>query len=307
MKLVEIRTKVASVFPLLIGLLFAQFYNGKISVLNSLIMFISLIMFDMTTTTINNYMDYKRAIKKDGYNYEIHNAIVQYNLSEKTVIAIIFIMFMIASIFGVLLFIRTDYLILILGMISFITGILYSYGPIPISYTPLGEIFSGLFMGFLIFFIAFYVNMTESLISVFMKGNILTVDINIILIIKLLIASLPLVIAISNIMLANNICDVEDDLMNKRYTLPSYLGNKMSLFLFKSLYYIAFIFNIFIIFVWKLPIETIIVLFGYILVFKNANKFLIKQEKKSTFEYSVKNQFFISLMNIIILFYSLIK
>ena len=40
-------------------------------------MFLSMIIFDMTTTAINNYIDYPKAIKKKDLDDESHNAIVK--------------------------------------------------------------------------------------------------------------------------------------------------------------------------------------------------------------------------------------
>ena len=70
LKLVEIQTKVASVIPFMIGTSYAIFKFDNFNIKNALLMFLSMIFFDMTTTAINNYMDYKKAIKKDGYGYE---------------------------------------------------------------------------------------------------------------------------------------------------------------------------------------------------------------------------------------------
>ncbi len=41
--------------------------------------------------------------------------------------------------------------------------------------------------------------------------------------------SLPLVCTIANIMLSNNICDLETDITNHRYTLVYYIGKKQAL------------------------------------------------------------------------------
>ena len=51
-------------------------------------------------------------------------------------------------------------------------------------------------------------------------------------IINIFIFSLPLILGIANIMLANNICDIKDDRENDRYTLPIYLSRSSSLKLF---------------------------------------------------------------------------
>jgi len=79
-KLVEIRTKVASVIPFFLGLAYTLYRFGNINILNTIVMFVAMIFLDMTVTAANNYFDYKRAQKREGYNYDVHNAIVQYDL-----------------------------------------------------------------------------------------------------------------------------------------------------------------------------------------------------------------------------------
>ena len=150
LKLVEIQTKIASVTPFLLGIAYTLYRFETIRLLPVLFFLLSMLAFDMFTTCLNNYMDWKRAQKKSGFNYESHNAIVKYSLSEKTVILTLILLFLFAAIFGILTFINADLTVLILGGLSFMIGILYSAGPLPISRTPLGEIFSGFFMGFII-------------------------------------------------------------------------------------------------------------------------------------------------------------
>ena len=146
LKLVEIQTKIASVTPFIWSIIFTGYYFGSLRLDLLLIFFASMLAFDMFTTALNNYLD-KRAKKRHGYNYEEHNAIVRYGMSEKKVLLIIAVLFIAAAAFGLLLFSRTDAIVLLLGAACFITGILYSAGPVPISRTPLGEIFSGFIMG----------------------------------------------------------------------------------------------------------------------------------------------------------------
>lgn len=307
LKFVEIKTKVASVFPYAIGLLLALYSYGELSFINSTLMFFALLMIDLSTTAINNIMDYKKAIKKEGYGYEIHNAIVQYDIPLKTAVVTVFIMLTLGTLLGTLLFLRTDYVVLILGIISFGIGILYSYGPVPISRTPFGEIISGFFMGFLILFITFYVNAQSNLIEFSYAQDNFIIALEIKQLIKVFIISLPIVLSISNIMLANNICDIKDDIENKRYTLPVYIGVKSSKILFKYLYYLAFILNVIGIIIWKWPVEVSLILLSYYIVFKNSKKFRESPSKKDTFEFAVLNEFIISITNIIIIIYSILK
>jgi hypothetical protein len=60
LELVEIRTKLASLFPFIMGVLFAMTYFGEVQWLNTFIFFIGMTIFDMVTTMINNYMDLKK-------------------------------------------------------------------------------------------------------------------------------------------------------------------------------------------------------------------------------------------------------
>ena len=70
LKLVEIQTKAASMVPFALGTFWALYRYDEFNLTNFLLMFVSLLCFDMATTAVNNYMDYKKARKVYGYNYE---------------------------------------------------------------------------------------------------------------------------------------------------------------------------------------------------------------------------------------------
>lgn len=291
LKLVEIQTKVASVIPYLVGTFYALYRYDDFNLKNAIIMFLSMIIFDMTTTAINNYMDYANAIKKEGYGYETHNAIVSHNLNPKVVRVLICTMLIIAAALGLLLVKNTNIIVLLTGGVSFIIGISYSFGPIPISRTPFGEIFSGLTMGFIITFLSIYIHVFDAgILNIsFNELSNINLNFNIIELINIFIICLSPIMGISNIMLANNICDIEDDLENKRYTLPIYIGKENALKVFKWLYYIGFI-SIFIGVVLRvLPMVSIVTLLVLKVVQGNINKFNKLQTKKDTFILAVKN------------------
>lgn len=104
LKLVEIKTKAASMTPFLLGTVFVLYRYQKFNWVNFLLMLVSLLCFDMATTAINNYLDYKKARKTEGFGYEEHNAIVRDNLSEFSVLTVIVILLILAVGFGILLF-----------------------------------------------------------------------------------------------------------------------------------------------------------------------------------------------------------
>lgn len=290
LKLVEIQTKVASVIPFALGTVYVIYRFQSFNLKNFILMFISLLTFDMATTAVNNYIDYKKAYKTHGFNYESHNAIVRDRLTERSVISVIFILLSIATVFGIILFLNTDIIILLLGALSFMIGISYSFGPVPISRTPLGEAFSGLFMGLVITFISAYIHVFEQgiILAAFREGT-LKLTINVTELLYILLISVPAIVGIANIMLANNICDIEDDIENKRYTLPIYIGKANALKVFKSLYYIAY-FDMLVLFLLRvMPPIYLLSLLTIIPVTKNIMLFYKKQTKKDTFVLAVKN------------------
>jgi 1,4-dihydroxy-2-naphthoate octaprenyltransferase len=298
-KLVEIQTKVASVIPFMLGTFYAIYRFDAFILKNFLIMAVSLLAIDMATTALNNYQDYKKAIKKEGYGYESHNAIVHYNLNEGSVKLVIIILLLIASTFGFWLFIETNIIVLLLGIVSFVLAVSYSFGPIPISRTPFGELFSGIFMGGIITFLAIYINIYQgNLLIISLTDYNLGIGLNIKELIFICLLSIPAISGIANIMLANNICDMTDDLANKRYTLPIYVGKEKALMIYKGLYYLGFVATTILIIIRVLPLISAISLLTIIPVQKNLNLFSNEQRKDKTFVTAVKN---FVLVNVVII------
>ncbi len=290
LQLVEIQTKVASVIPFILGTVYSLYRFNKFYIRNFFLMFVSLLFFDMTVTAINNYYDYRTAQKTQGYNYESHNVIVRDEIGEKTVIMIIIALLTIAVIAGIMLFLTTNYIVLIMGFISFLAGILYSFGPIPLSRMPLGELFSGFFMGFIIVFLSTYIHVNDQeIVRLVFEKSYLGIKINIIEVSYLILISIPTMIGIANIMLANNICDIEDDIENSRFTLPVYIGKEKSLKLFTVLYYIIYFDIILMVIFNLLPVISLLTILTIIPVYRNINRFYCSQTKKDTFILSVKN------------------
>jgi len=299
-KLVELPTKVASVFPFLVGSLYAAYRYEQFDVSNFLIMFVAMICLDMATTALNNYMDYKKAVKTHGFGYEEHNAIVKYELSNKMVLLTIGILVFIASTLGMVLFLITDILVLLLGMISFFFAAIYTWGPFPISRTPLGELISGLIMGGIITFISLYIHIFDlGIINFTWTGTMVGIHINFIEFISIFILTVPLITGIANIMLANNTCDMEDDFINRRFTLPLVIGKDNALRLFALLYMFGYLSIIIGVILKWLPLTCIFVLGTIIPIRKNIIIFNENQSKAETFITSVQNFILISVVYVV--------
>ncbi|WP_342437514.1 1,4-dihydroxy-2-naphthoate polyprenyltransferase [Paenibacillus sp. FSL L8-0436] len=301
LRFVELPTKVASVIPFLLGSLYALYRFEDFYLLRFALMFVSLLSFDMATTAINNYYDFKKAAKTHGYGYETHNAIVHYKLKESTVVATIIILLVLAVGGGIALVSQTGLIIFLLGGLSFLIGILYSFGPIPISRMPLGELFSGLFMGFVIIFISAYIHSEQSVVTLLFREGWIDLHINFVEVLYLFWFSVPAILGIAGIMLANNICDIEDDMENRRYTLPVYIGRSNALLLFKLLYYVSFLDLIVLLLLGIHPVLVVLLLLTLIPLRRNIALFYEKQEKATTFILAVKNFVLMSMARVIVL------
>jgi len=291
LELVEIKTKLASLLPFLIGLLFTIYHFDEFNPLNTAVFFGCMIIFDMTTTAINNYMDWKKAVDDPAFDYKnTRNVIGIHQLNEKIVIATILTMLIMAIALGIWLVYLTTLLVLFIGILCFAIGIFYTFGPIPLSRLPLGEVFSGITMGFGIRFLIIYVNVYHLglLGFTYIEGQLL-IYMDIIELLTILLISLPGVFTIANVMLANNICDLEEDRSNNRYTLVHYIGRESALKLFNLLYLFSFLSLIVTAILGILPPLIVIVGLTLIPVIKNVKTFRETQIKSQTFVLSLKN------------------
>ena len=288
LKLVEIQTKIASIFPFLVGYLFVYYRFDSFHPINTVIFFVSMLSFDLTTTAINNYMDYRKA-STESYRKE-HNIIGQKQISEKVVIITILSLLIFATGLGIWLVFRTDLFVLLVGMVCFGIGIFYTFGPIPFSRMPLGELFSGVTMGFGIVFLAVYVNaFDQGIVQLLWEGRMIKLEADILLLLEVVLISVPCMFTIANLMLANNICDIEEDIKNHRFTLPYYLGKKYAILLFNSLYILSFVAIIVAILLDLLPAVMLVTLLVSYPVYRHVRKFNQKQVKSETFSVAVKN------------------
>ena len=286
--LVEIRTKLASLFPFLIAVLFTNTYFHSFHWGKTLFFFFGMLAFDMATTAINNYMDFRKAHSEE-YKYQ-ENVIGKDQLSERTVVLIIFGLIGFAAIVGITLAVQTGWLLLVMGCACCFIGVFYTFGPIPLSRMPLGEVFSGVTMGLGIFAITIYLNTYDKrlfFMELDLKHFALTGSTTAAL--AVVWASLPLIATIANIMLANNICDLEQDIANHRYTLPFYLGKRNAVILFNLLMYSSYaaILIGLIAGIYQWPILLTFV--SLVKVYPQTKIFTKEQIKSKTFAMSIKN------------------
>lgn len=289
---VEIRTKITSTLTFAMTIGFLLYQEQKINWNATVVFFLSMFLFDLTTTAINNYIDSKE-----------NDQILDFDRRKS--IYIIYALFAISVILGLYLVSLTDIIILAAGSACFLCGVLYTYGPIPISRQPLGEVFSGFFYGVMIPFILMYINTpADTFLSYQISLKSISVEFQIVPILQLLLFAITPFCVTANIMLANNICDLEKDIKVRRFTLPYYIGEK-AIHLFTGLYYTTYVAMIGMVILKMLSPICLISIISIVLVQKNINQFKKEQDKAKTFICSIKNFILIMGTNTLVIFLSL--
>ncbi len=290
----EIRTKITSTFTFVMTIAFLIYRGYSIDWRLTLVFFAAMLLFDLTTTAINNYIDSKT--NEQALEFK-----------RRTARMLIYGMLIISISLGLYLAYSTDIVVLIAGGICFICGVGYTYGPLPLSRQPLGEVFSGFFYGIMIPFILMYINMPKgAFIAYQLSFTSLSLEVQILPFFILFLFGITPFCVTANIMLANNVCDLNNDITVKRYTLPYYIEKKKALFLFAGLYYCTYISTFIMVILKILSPVCLLTVLTVIPVQKNINKFIEKQEKSTTFIYSIKNFVIIMGTNAILIFLSIV-
>ncbi len=276
LELVEIKAKTASVLPFLLGICFSFYHYNHLEPSLSLVFFCAMFLFNMAVDILDNYNDYHHAVDVTDYKKNT-NIIGREHLNPKVVFLWLSCFTILAALLGIYLVYKTGWPLLILGIFCFFIGIAYSSGPRPLSALPLGEVFSGFTMGFMITLICVYINNYQAFS--WSWSNLLAI----------FLISLPNTLWIANLMLANNLCDYEEDEKNHRTTLVHYIGVKNGLYLFAFNNILAFASILLAIYLGLLPlILVLLIIFTAIFVWKQTRLLFAKQVKRETFICAVR-------------------
>ncbi|MGD6817032.1 1,4-dihydroxy-2-naphthoate polyprenyltransferase [Metabacillus sp. 84] len=216
-------TLTAAFIPVAIGTVMAM-KEGSFNVWLFAAMLAASVLIQAATNMFNEYFDYKRGLDNEN-SVGIGGAIVRNGVKPKTVLTLAFIFFGISTLLGVYICLESSWWIAVIGTLCMIAGYLYTGGPLPIAYTPFGELTAGLFMGVVIILISFYIQ----------TG---TVSMNAFLI------SLPVSLLVGAILLSNNIRDLDGDKENGRKTLAILMGRKKAIDFLAIIFICSYIFII---------------------------------------------------------------
>jgi len=282
-ELVEFRTSIGIITSVFIGTGYGYFVSKSINFPLFLAMIIASILLDGAATVFNNFFDYKKAINKDGYLYNVHNPIVARGISPIIAFLIGLLLIGVAGILGIYIVIKTHWILLLVGGVSILIAYFYSGGKYPISYSPFGEIVSGLFEGSIVFGIAYFIQTSDFSITVFL-------------------VSLPISLGIANIMLANNTSDVDEDTKNGRKTLPIVIGQDNGVKVLYLSHALMFILNGLYFILGYMPYSIFLTYLLIPLAIKNLNLFNRTRTKSNGFIHVLKNTILFNILEIISLF-----
>lgn len=283
--LVQIQTIIISALPYIIGSVMASYYYHNFNLVYSLWLFLAVICFHLAVNGHNQYTDYARY--KQNHITSYNNILEKFNITKSWARKIIIILTLISAIIGIILSIKVGWIILLIGILSYLIGYCYSGGPYPILKTPFGEPASGITMGYNITFLGLYINMY----NVHPFDNFFWA--------KAIIVAGPAIFVIANVMLANNICDVAEDVKIGRKTLPYYTGRKTALTILCCYYVLVYIFLILGIVLKYLPVITLGSLLTIPLVYHTTKTFVKNPHKESTFTSILVNVLLVLISEII--------
>lgn len=237
-RLLRPHTLTAAFVPVFVGTMYALVVNDVFHTGLFLAMLFASLLIQAATNMFNEYYDYVRGLDHEG-SVGIGGTIVRDGIAPKTVLRLGFGFFGIAILLGLYISITTSWWIAVIGVISMIIGYLYTGGPLPIAYTPFGELFSGVLMGTVIIGISYFI-------------QTMTITKEVIFI------SIPIAIFIGAILLSNNIRDLDNDKESGRKTIAILLGKENAIKFLQLLFGLAYLLTIFFIGFGMLPLLAII-------------------------------------------------
>ncbi len=213
-------TLTAAFAPVFLGTMIALTYV-RIHIYLFFAMLVASVLIQMATNMFNEYYDYKRGLDTE-HSIGIGGTIVRNGIKAKTVLNLAFLLYAISIVIGIYICSQTSWWLAAVGLFSMMIGYFYTGGPYPIAYTPFGELFSGVIMGMFLILIAFYIQ----------TGDITLFSV---------LLSIPSMLLVAAIMLANNIRDIEGDTEGGRNTLAILVGRNNAITILSLLFILSYV------------------------------------------------------------------
>lgn len=205
-RLIRPHTLAASFIPVLCGLSFSLMEKVNFHPFLALDMLLCAVLIQIATNLFNEYYDYIHGVD-DKNSVGIGGAIVNDGVPPNNILIAALGIFGICGFLGFLLAWQTSWWLIFIGFCGMAIAFLYTGGPLPISSTPLGELFAGTLMGMGYFLITFFTQ----------AGTVNRLSV---------LTCIPLVILIGLLLTCNSLRDRVPDMESGRRTLAILLGHE---------------------------------------------------------------------------------
>lgn len=201
-------TLTATFAPVILGTMLAL-NDGPINWLLFTAMLVCGLFLQIATNLFNEYYDFKRGLDTAD-SVGIGGALVRHGTKPSSVLAFALILYGLSVLIGIYICMNSSWWLVVIGIIGMLIGYLYTGGPMPIAYTPFGELFAGLSMGIGFILIAYFIQTGDVSMTSFL-------------------VSVPLGILVGGINMSNNIRDIKEDTIGGRKTLAILLGREKAI------------------------------------------------------------------------------
>lgn len=219
-ELIRPHTLTAAIVPVLLGSVLALL-EGNSNALLFVAMMLASLLIQAATNLFNEYYDFKRGLDTEK-SVGIGGGIVRHGMTPQLIMNLALGMYGISVLLGIYICAASSWWLAVVGSGCMLMGYLYTGGPLPISRTPFGELLSGLFMGFLIILIAFFIQ----------TGYISNTAV---------LVAVPSGILVGLINLSNNLRDHDGDKAGGRKTLPIVLGPKRAIYFMGIMFGVSYL------------------------------------------------------------------
>lgn len=232
-------TLTATFAPVILGTVLALF-DTNINISLFIAMMLACLALQIATNLFNEYYDFKRGLDTAD-STGIGGGIVRHGLQPKRVKQTAFVLYFFAGLIGIYICLNSSWWLVVIGLIGMAVGYFYTGGPLPIAYTPLGELFAGLLMG-----------NGFVLIAYFIQTGTLTAE--------SVLVSVPIGILVGAINMSNNIRDIEEDIKGGRKTLAILLGYRKGVYVLATAFIISYVWIVILIALGIVPLWALLIL-----------------------------------------------
>lgn len=251
------QTWTGSITPAIVSVALSYQRTQKIDWLLLLCTFAVVLLMQSAVNGFDDYADFVKGTDTLDNSPDEQDAVIVYGMKPKTALFSSFAFLIVALIPAAYIVYTCGIVPVIIGAVGAVVMFCYAFGPFPICYLPLGELFCGFVMGGLI-----------PLVGVFIQTKQLDFYV--------LVQAIPPIMGMSVNMFSNNGCDIAKDLPAGRKTLACLIGQKKTDLLYRILL-ILWLFSPAIIFATQLKWVSILIYCLALLAFVHL---VVKQLKR---------------------------